>query len=196
MRILTFALCAWALLAGSRLLAQHPYGLPAPLVAPQSGSYLLTARQAAEPAEPLPLAETPPATEMSVEDASLHEDTDYFGCDDCCGPCWYGSVGGLVLTRDDCNPIELSIDQSIPGVAFVDLITTESASPDDWKGGVEATVGYNVWCNWWLAGTWWYVDPVSAEALAIDAGGNIDTPLSTVVRQKNRPPDENRGIEP
>ncbi len=93
-----------------------------------------------------------------------------------CGSCWYGSVGGLVMNRDNGNRFVFSNGRWSPGLGVLDVRDAEM----DWSGGAEVRVGrYLHGGTYAIEGVYWGIYPTSKEAVLLDdqVNGNLDSNL-------------------
>jgi len=93
-----------------------------------------------------------------------------------CGPCpWFGTLGGVVMTRDHANRFWTSFDVTTPENQ---ILNTREASAD-WRGGGEISVGrrFGCACQWGLMGTFWAIDRMEGFARVRDPNDNISTPI-------------------
>jgi hypothetical protein len=89
-----------------------------------------------------------------------------------CGP-WFGSVGGLIMTRDDGNPYPFSYDSANEEIQ---LTNTRDASMQ-WGGGVDVRFGRYFNCNQnAVEFVYWGVYPSSEESttLANQVAGGLN----------------------
>jgi hypothetical protein len=92
----------------------------------------------------------------------------------CCGPDWYIGVGGLFMTRDRNDPVEIAFD---PNNIERELLGTQQVVPDDWQAGFEIRAGRYLGCSNRLELVYWTLDPDHASASVTSAGGLIDSAL-------------------
>lgn len=98
-------------------------------------------------------------------------------CDPGCGPVWYASAAGLILTRDRGNRVVTTFETGVPGVRLMD---TEHAHVD-WSGGYEIRLGRRFAEGLWaVEGSYWRVDGLkgSARQLPVNVGATLSTPLA------------------
>ncbi len=98
-------------------------------------------------------------------------------CDSFCGSCWYGSVGGLVMRRQQGDHYYFSRGRFDPGQGRLDIRETDM----DWSGGAEVRVGRYLHGGYWaLEGVYWGLYPTSKEAILGDqqVNGNLDAILN------------------
>jgi len=93
----------------------------------------------------------------------------------CCG-CWFGGAYGLLMTRDDENPIEqLSFDDANP---LLDIMGSKDASMET-AGGFEVRLGR--WiddCHAWEVVYWGlFSEDQQADRFATDVAGNLNSSL-------------------
>lgn len=83
-------------------------------------------------------------------------------CGTCCnGPYWFGSAGGLIMTRDHRDSFVTSVDLATNNGELCTCMTMS----DRWYGGFDVTAGRMFGCgNWGLAATYWGVYPTSESA--------------------------------
>ena len=92
----------------------------------------------------------------------------------CCP--WYGSVRGLVMTRNQANKVWTSYDPDNPAY--------QMTNTDDiglsWKGGFEVRFGRYFYCDQWaVEGVYWTLEPFSGFHSTLPPGANgVSTPLS------------------
>ena len=91
---------------------------------------------------------------------------------DFCG--WYGTIGGLAMTRDLPNRQVLTSEVGFPNVTRM----TNRDADVDWEGGFEITFGRCITENLrWEVG-YWTLNPFSGFANVLDPGGfSLNTPL-------------------
>lgn len=93
-------------------------------------------------------------------------------CGTCCGPVWFGALGGMVLTRNNPNPVWTS---ALVSNNFDQVLNTVDAM-DSWRAGGEVVVGRRLCCGQAWAVTWWTIAPFQAFASVSDPG-NLLTPI-------------------
>ena len=181
----TLLLACWGLLLPGMVWGQTglyvgaPYGAPASLEAPS------TLQMPTPPAMPAHYGTPAPegVTDSVVPQQNLAGEIDpAFQQEplDCIGSCvpqtnrWWFQVGGLVMARDYNDDVWLSYDALNPTVGLIGTSQIE----DDYQGGVEATFGYRIGCNWWLMATYWTLEPMNVTALVQDTAGQISTALA------------------
>ena len=95
------------------------------------------------------------------------------GCDSC-GGCWYGSLAGMIMTRDRPDPVWLTY----PGAAPTTSLMGSTDSSIDWTGGWQFVLGRRMSENHRLEFVYWGLDPVIYNDSARDAAtNNLSTPL-------------------
>lgn len=191
MKILSFSVLGLLLSAGSAMAQYHPYSTPAALPVP------VNATPSTYYDNPTPIAQD----EYHAEEHQLHQHHDYIenwdggygygsGCSSCgtgcgadwfsgfgnggcgsCGPNWYGRVGGLVMQRDDADPIWTSFDNTN---IYSALLGTPTAG-HEWRGGYEVSIGRRLCNNLWIGGTYWTLDPDNTQASVNAPGGIINS---------------------
>ncbi len=102
------------------------------------------------------------------------------GCVTGCGPCargvcgkWFGSAGGLMMTRDDGNPYPFSFDTADEAIQ---LTNTRDADMD-WGGGFDVRIGRYLKCGKFaVQGVYWGVYPNSEETSTLwnQVNGNLN----------------------
>ncbi|MDA7979153.1 MAG: BBP7 family outer membrane beta-barrel protein [Pirellulales bacterium] len=190
MKILSFSMLGMLICAGSAMAQYHPYSAPAALPVPAQGTAPSSYYDNPQPV---------PQQEYHAEGTHLHSHNEYItpgwdggydvGCSSCgsgcgsnwfsgfgngcdaCGPNWYGRVGGLVMTRDDADPIWTSFNNTVITSA---LLGTPSVGPD-WQGGYEASIGRRLCSNVWVGATYWTLEPDNQSATVSDPGGIINS---------------------
>lgn len=94
------------------------------------------------------------------------------GCVPCCRDKWFGAVGGLILTRNNPNPVwttaAVNNNQN-------QLMNTVDAM-DSWRGGGLLRFGCRPCCGVAWDFTWWSIAPFQATAFQRDPG-NLLTPI-------------------
>jgi hypothetical protein len=104
------------------------------------------------------------------------------GCGTCCQNYWYGSAGGLIMTRAQQNHFLITSDVN-------DIRLLCSCQLDmGWTGGMEATIGrtFNCGCNA-LQFTYWGIYPSNCDttAFATVAGANLNSGIDFTSAQYN-----------
>jgi hypothetical protein len=94
-------------------------------------------------------------------------------CQPCCGAKWFGSVGGLVMTRNRANPFWTTFQT---GVNTNQLLNTQNAEAN-WAGGGQVTFGRCWCCGTGLALTYWGLGPMTGSASITDPTNNLSTPI-------------------
>ena len=95
-------------------------------------------------------------------------------CNPCCGATWFGSVGGLVMTRNRANPFWTTFQT---GVNTNQLMNTQNAEAS-WAGGGQVTVGKSWCCGTGLAFTYWGLGPMTGSASITDPTNSLSTPIN------------------
>jgi hypothetical protein len=98
-------------------------------------------------------------------------------CQGCCGPNWYVTVGGLIMSRDCNDPVEIAAD---PNNNLIELLGTQSVCPDDWQAGFEIRAGRYLGCSNRLEAVYWTLDPDHASASVSSPGGQIGSGLTFI----------------
>lgn len=162
--------------------AQSYYGSMAAPPAPPRGVH--TARYEYAPqAEQLPGRPTPDP--MFAPQAGGYDSGDAFAdalgspcgscnaCNQgCCRPMWFGAVGGLVMTRNNPNPVWTS---ALVNNNFNQVMNTVDANAG-WAAGGELRFGRQLCCGQAWELTWWTIAPLTGYASYYDPG-NLLTPI-------------------
>src|SRR5262245_2540459 len=190
MRTFRFALAAFLAVGVGNVFAQQ-FTTPSQLTYPSSRQQTPGLARYAEPApKPMPVDQTEPAA--PPVSGGLYSAPG--GCDSCgmgtscgcasgcgcgcgcCGNgygapffgagggCWYGTVGGLVMTRSRNDPKEIAYD---PNNVDIEFLGSQQVSPDDWQGGFELRVGRYLGCDHRLEAVYWTLDPDNQSASVI-----------------------------
>jgi hypothetical protein len=93
-------------------------------------------------------------------------------CATCCRPMWFGALGGMVLTRNNPNPVWTS---ALVSNNANQVLNTVDAM-DSWRAGGEVRLGRQLCCGGAWEVTWWTIAPFSAFASVWDPG-NLLTPI-------------------
>lgn len=98
-----------------------------------------------------------------------------YGCDAWCDPCcpWFGSVGGLIMTRD--RPNEVRLTCTCTGSA---LDSTSADPSGDWTGGYEVRFGRRFCGCWAWEVDWWQLDDANQFANLYAPGDNVSSALN------------------
>lgn len=94
-----------------------------------------------------------------------------------CRPCpWFGTLGGLVMTRDHANRFWTSFDVTNPENQ---ILNSREASAD-WRAGGEVSIGrrFGCGCQWGVVATFWAIDRMEGFASVRDLNDNINTPIN------------------
>ncbi|HEV3138421.1 MAG TPA: BBP7 family outer membrane beta-barrel protein [Pirellulales bacterium] len=135
------------------------------------GSSFITRSQ--DPAQPGPVVEKPvPSTAMASTPSCAWDESGC--CMPCCGASWFGSVGGLVMTRNRANPFWTTFQT---GVNTNQLLNTQNAEAG-WAGGGQVTVGRAWCCGTGLAFTYWGLGDMTGTASIYDPTNNLSTPIN------------------
>ncbi len=92
-----------------------------------------------------------------------------------CRGCWFGYLGGLVMTRNEPNKYWTTYDQANNN--FQNL-NTEDANVH-WDGGGEFTFGYRRPCDSGIELTYWGVWNMTGSASVTSSTDSLGTPLDT-----------------
>ena len=96
------------------------------------------------------------------------------GCDLCGGGCWYGSIAGMIMTRDRPDPVWLTY----PGAAPTTNLMGTTDTSIGWTGGWQFVLGRRMSDSHRLEFVYWGLDPVVYNDSARDAAtNNLSTPL-------------------
>jgi hypothetical protein len=126
---------------------------------------------------PQPVAAGDQPARSEFEEA-LHS-SGWGDCGDCCDqPCghWFGSLGGLAMTRNRANPFWTTFETNNNANQ---LMNTQNAEAG-WAGGGQVTVGYG-WCGCAgpaLAFTYWGLAPMTGFASIRDPNDQLSTPIN------------------
>jgi hypothetical protein len=90
-----------------------------------------------------------------------------------CRPTWYGSVAGLVMSRDNPNRTWVSFQTSNPSNQILNTPEAEVG----WQGGFEVRVGRQIGCDHALEGSYWMIVPMHGEASVRSESNDISTPI-------------------
>lgn len=180
--------------AASLLPTPPAYNSYAPSTANQYGTQYYVAPAAAQDAAPTPAVEVAPSQLNESPYAQSVDDSWNPGCDSygsgyqsgwsddtcysdaCgCGCCWYGGIGGLIMTRDNVNHKQLSFDDT--NVAG-DVINTRDAAMG-WQYGIDILVGRHLGCGMAAEGVYWglFKDTQEINVYASAIPGNLNTAL-------------------
>ncbi|MCH8921761.1 MAG: BBP7 family outer membrane beta-barrel protein [Planctomycetes bacterium] len=95
-------------------------------------------------------------------------------CDLCGGGCWYGSVAGMIMTRDRPDPVWLTY----PGASLTTNLMGTTDTSIGWTGGWQFVLGRRMSDCHRLELVYWGLDPVVYNDSARDAAtNNLSTPL-------------------
>lgn len=81
-----------------------------------------------------------------------------------CGPCWFGGVTGLIMTRDAGNRIVLTTDAA---TQTRDIMNTRDRAYD-WRGGYEVRLGRSFGCTSAIEATYFWLDPFRSSTTVTD----------------------------
>ncbi|MBI3839698.1 MAG: BBP7 family outer membrane beta-barrel protein [Planctomycetia bacterium] len=95
-------------------------------------------------------------------------------CNSCCGAKWFGSVGGLVMSRNRANPFWTTFETNNN---VNQLLNTQHAEAN-WAGGGQVTVGRSWCCGTGLAFTYWQLAPMTGTASITDPNNLLSTPIN------------------
>lgn len=96
---------------------------------------------------------------------------------ECGGCCWYGGLGGLVMTRDGENEFQLS---SRSDNFNATALSTRSAEMN-WSGGGEVYLGRYLGECWAVEGVYWGVYPETKTDLAFDTDGTAGNGIGDLI---------------
>ncbi len=93
-----------------------------------------------------------------------------------CGPCWFGGVYGLIMSRDDSNHYCFSYDTNDIGYQPLTSRSVEWG----WEGGVEARFGRVIGCTCALEAVYWglFEDNQQGQVWSSDVSGQLASSLS------------------
>jgi Putative beta barrel porin-7 (BBP7) len=191
---LSWAAAACVLGAAASAPAQQGGAMPSYLAVPAPvGQYGLSGPQAPSVGYPLTQSYTAPAgyydpTQAKAPAAHIENQYDEAlssecceACAECCEPArplWFGSVYGLVMTRNNPNRTWFSANAA----NFDDQLLNGQDVSDDWNGGGGVTFG-RAFCGSGCGGcggagiqaSYWMLDPLEDEAVL--TGGFYNTPI-------------------
>ncbi len=90
-----------------------------------------------------------------------------------CRPTWFGSVAGLIMSRDNPNRTWVSYQASNPSNQILNTPEAEVG----WQGGFEVRVGRCIGCDHALEGVYWMIVPMHGEASVRSETNDISTPI-------------------
>jgi hypothetical protein len=104
------------------------------------------------------------------------------GCGPCSNGCWFGSIGGLVMTRN--TPPSRVLAYTACGCD--ELLNTRNVTQGQWQGGFEARIGRCCSSTCAVEGVFWYLAPFSQTLTASSPGNmisslNFTTPHATFI---------------
>jgi|GEM_PF-1347918 len=200
MRICIFAAMIALLTGGTASAQYHPYAVPASLSAPKYVPYYQARNTQQPPQEielPQPQAEVAPTTppgESQLFEGQMGRYLEGEAFVDASGEYvypagsgflgeagyvpgtpngnWFVGVSGLIMTRADDDPVDLTFDATPGGLETVLLSTNDNF---DWSGGSQVDVGYRVGCRTWLAASYWWLDPMESQGGVTDPTGQLNS---------------------
>ena len=169
--------------------------LPQPAFMPTGAPTYRTANQPTPAVEDIgPMSDAPPAPQPEAyappaghSAYGSHDEVVYGGdyadamsgpcADDCClpscGPRWFGSVAGLIMTREDSDNYWTSYDENNN---FNQIMNSDDADLD-WAGGIDARIGHCLGCgNAWEIGYFGVWD-MEGNSSVHSASDDIGTPM-------------------
>lgn len=147
-----------------------PFGSPSPLGAPGSAAW------PGSPTQPFadPIS-TPPQADGGPDDGSSWMDGGPTGGGGG-GAHWFGSLAGLIMSRDKPNPVPLTVPI---GTDMPALMTTQQSTVDQYRGGFEARVGRTLGCRYAIEGVYWMTEQFVNQAQIVSPTNSLDAFFDT-----------------
>ncbi len=96
---------------------------------------------------------------------------------ECAGGCWYGGLGGLIMTRDGENEFQLSSRSD----DFNATVLSTRFSEMNWAGGGEVYIGRYLGECWAMEAGYWGLYPDAQQSLAFDADGTAGNGIGDLI---------------